>query len=67
MSKQKTVKAIKKRFKITKSGKASGKVKKVTSGQNHYNTRESGKTKRNKRQDQTITNKKQEKLIKKLS
>lgn len=67
MSKQKTVKAVTKRFKVTKNGKKSGKVKKVKSGQNHYNTRESGKTKRNKRQDQTITNKKQEKLIKKLS
>jgi large subunit ribosomal protein L35 len=63
MSKQKTVKAIAKRFRITKTGK----VKKVASGQNHYNSRESGKVKRNKRMDRSITNKKQQRLIKKLT
>lgn len=63
MSKQKTVKAIAKRFRTTKTGK----VKKVTSGQNHFNSRESGKVKRNKRTDRSITNKKQQRLIKKLT
>lgn len=63
MSKQKTIKAITKRFKKTKTGK----ITKVKSGQNHYNSRESGKVKRNKRRDSQITNKKQIRLIKKLS
>lgn len=63
MAKQKTVKALSKRFKVTKSGK----VTKVTSGQNHYNSRESGKVKRNKRQDATMTNKKKVRLIKTLT
>lgn len=63
MSKLKTVKALAKRFRITKTGK----VKKVTSGQNHFNSRESGKVKRNKRMDRDITNKKQKRLIKKLT
>lgn len=63
MSKQKTIKAITKRFKKTKSGK----ITKIKSGQNHYNSRESGKVKRNKRQDSQISNKKQVRLIKKLS
>ena len=61
--KQKTIKAIKKRFKVTKSGK----VKKMKSGQNHFNMAESGKVKRNKRRGKGITNKKQSDLIKELS
>lgn len=44
---QKTVKAIAKRFKVKKSGK----IMKQTAGKNHYNSRESGKTRRNKRMD----------------
>lgn len=63
MSKKKTVKAISKRFRITKTGK----IKKIAAGQNHYNSRESGKVKRNKRMDRDVTNKKQLKLIKKLT
>jgi len=47
MPKLKTTKAVAKRFKITKSGK----VKSRTSGQDHFNSRESGKIKRNKRSD----------------
>jgi len=62
MSKQKTVKAIAKRFKKTSTGK----ILKVKSGQNHFNAGESGKTKRNKRQDKNILNKKDSKLIKRL-
>ena len=47
MGKLKTKKSISKRFKITKKGK----VIKRTAGQAHYNSRESGKTRRNKRSD----------------
>ena len=45
--KQKTHKATAKRFTITKKGK----TKKRTAGQNHFNTRESGKVGRNKKSD----------------
>ena len=45
----KTDKAIAKRFKLKKSGK----IIKRTDGQDHFNARESGKTKRNKRSDVT--------------
>lgn len=46
----KTHKAITKRFKITKTGK----VLKRVAGQDHFNTRETGKTVRNKRRDRTM-------------
>lgn len=45
--KQKTHKALSKRIKITKTGKAI----KRKAGQDHFNARESGNTKRNKRSD----------------
>jgi large subunit ribosomal protein L35 len=45
--KQKTHKALAKRVKITKSGK----VLKRKAGQDHFNSRENGKTRRNKRRD----------------
>lgn len=45
--KQKTHKSISKRFKITKNGK----VLKRVAGQGHFNARETGKVKRNKRRD----------------
>ncbi|MFH1789506.1 MAG: 50S ribosomal protein L35 [bacterium] len=58
--KQKTCKAVAKRFK--KTGK--GKLKKRTCGQNHFNTRESGKVGRNKKSDIIgINSKKIEKTI----
>ncbi len=47
MSKAKTVKAVAKRFKITKKGK----VLKRKAGQDHFNARETGKIKRTKRRD----------------
>ncbi|MFA7653497.1 MAG: 50S ribosomal protein L35 [Candidatus Magasanikbacteria bacterium] len=50
MSKLKTHKAIAKRFKITKNGK----IIKRTNGQGHYNSRETGNTRRNKRSDVTF-------------
>ncbi len=51
MGKIKTNKAIAKRFKVTKTGK----VIKRTSGQGHYNSREDGNTRRNKRSDKPLS------------
>jgi len=50
MPKMKTHKATNKRFKATKTGK----IIKRTDGQDHFNARESGKTKRNKRRDRSL-------------
>lgn len=52
MPKIKTIKAVSKRITITKRGK----VKQRKAGQAHFNSRESGNTKRNKRRDITIDN-----------
>jgi len=49
--KQKTIKTFAKRFKITKLGK----VIQRTCGQDHFNSRESGKTTRNKRRNHEIS------------
>ncbi|KKW41827.1 MAG: hypothetical protein UY92_C0013G0026 [Candidatus Magasanikbacteria bacterium GW2011_GWA2_56_11] len=54
MGKLKTNKAIAKRFVVKKSRQGT-KVLKRTDGQDHFNSRESGKTKRNKRSDKTMT------------
>jgi large subunit ribosomal protein L35 len=51
MPKIKTRKAVSKRFKITKTKK----VMKVTGGQGHFNARETGNTKRNKRRSSQIS------------
>jgi large subunit ribosomal protein L35 len=61
MPKIKTHKATAKRFTITKTNKI--KVRKA--GQDHFNARETGKTKRNKRRDIDF-DKTMEKTIKKL-
>jgi len=45
----KTHKATVKRFRITKTGK----IKKKRAGQDHFNARETGKVRRNKRRLQT--------------
>lgn len=50
MPKVKTHKATVKRFKITRKGK----ILKRKAGQDHFNSRESGVTTRNKRRDITI-------------
>jgi len=50
MPKIKTRKSVSKRFTITKNKK----VIKRTGGQDHFNARESGKVKRNKRRDSQI-------------
>jgi large subunit ribosomal protein L35 len=47
MPKIKTHKATAKRFRVTKNKK----IKQRKAGQGHFNARESGKTKRNKRRD----------------
>ncbi len=47
MSKIKTNKATSKRIMVTKKGK----LKQRKAGQDHFNARENGKTKRNKRRD----------------
>ena len=49
----KTHKAVAKRFKITRTGK----VLKRVNGQDHFNSRESGKVTRNKRRDFALTGK----------
>lgn len=52
MPKVKTHKATAKRFKITRNEK----ILKRKAGQDHFNARESGKVKRNKRRDIGISN-----------
>ncbi len=49
--KLKTHKALSKRIKITKNGK----MIKQKAGKDHFNARESGKTRRNKRRDIQLT------------
>ncbi|HLC64230.1 MAG TPA: 50S ribosomal protein L35 [Patescibacteria group bacterium] len=51
MPKLKTNKAIKKRIKVTKSGKLTIR----TGGQDHFNAKESGKVTRAKRRDKTLS------------
>lgn len=50
-NKKKTVKAISKRLKKLKSGR----IKRRKAGQGHFNSRESGKKMRNKRNDQQVS------------
>ncbi|MEK7083854.1 MAG: 50S ribosomal protein L35 [Patescibacteria group bacterium] len=52
--KLKTKKAVAKRF-VLKRGKGKKKLLKRTDGQDHFNARESGKTKRNKRSDNIMS------------
>lgn len=59
MPKIKTKKFIAKRFKVTKNGK----VMKRTDGQDHFNARQTGKKKRNKRSDNKMTTTKMTKTI----
>ncbi len=60
MPKMKTHNAIDKRFKVKKkrkqpNGTNVAKVIKCTDGRGHFNARENGKTKRNKRSDKTMS------------
>jgi ribosomal protein L35 len=53
--KMKTHKGTAKRFQIKKSKKRGITVLKRTDGQNHFNSRETGNTRRNKRRDNTAS------------
>jgi ribosomal protein L35 len=55
MGKLKTNKATAKRFKITGKKNGTSKVIKRTAGQDHFNARETGKTKRAKRSDKQLS------------
>lgn len=55
MPKLKTNKAIAKRF-LVKRSKKGVKIMKRTDGQDHFNARETGKVRRNKRSDGIMTN-----------
>lgn len=50
-SARKTHSGAKKRFTLT----GTGKIRRRTAGQDHFNSRESGKTTRSKRKDATVT------------
>lgn len=56
MPKGKTHKATAKRFRVKKSKDGSIQIIKRQDGQDHFNARESGKTKRNKKSDNTMSN-----------
>lgn len=55
MPKLKTHKATEKRFQVKKSRKKGLTVLKRTDGQDHFNSREAGHVRRNKRKDQTAS------------
>lgn len=59
----KTKKAVSKRFVVKKSKKRGTSLLKRTDGQDHFNARESGKTKRNKRSDGNVENHKVKKTL----
>ena len=61
MKKNKTIKSISKRFKVTKKGK----VMKLKDGKNHFNSKDTGKKTRQKRNDVKLA-KQSGKNIKKL-
>lgn len=63
MGKLKTHKATAKRFKITKTGK----VIQRTSGQGHFNARESGKKMRNKRADHQVARPERKRIIRAIA
>lgn len=54
--KLKTRKSIAKRFVIRRSKRRGIRIEKRTDGQDHFNSRESGKTRRNKRSDAMMSN-----------
>ncbi len=62
MPKIKTRKSVVKRFKVTKTKK----VLKRKAGQDHFNARESGSTKRNKKRDDSIHKSDAKNIIKML-
>ena len=69
MPKIKTHKATADRFKVIrkkKNGKTTTQILKRTDGQDHFNARESGKTKRNKKRDNTQSNAMRKNILKGL-
>jgi ribosomal protein L35 len=69
MPKMKTHKATAKRFKMIrkkKAGKTSTQIIKRANGQDHFNARENGNTKRNKRSDNTQDNAMQKTILRAL-
>lgn len=65
MPKMKTHKATAKRFMVKKSKKGT-KILKRTDGQDHFNSRESGNTRRNKRRDNSVSSTLQKTVLKAL-
>jgi len=65
MPKVKTHKATAKRFRVKKSKKGI-KVIKRTDGQDHFNARQNGKTKRNKRSDNTLATANQKTVLRSM-
>ena len=63
MPKMKTHNAIAKRFKVTKTGK----VLKCTDGRGHFNARETGKVRRNKRRDKTMSTTLKQTIVRAIS
>ncbi len=61
--KLKTTKALSKRIKVTKNGK----MLKRKAGQNHFNSRETGKVGRNKRRDVNVPSTLQKLVANKMS
>lgn len=69
MPKLKTRKAVKKRVNVKikkKNGKKTVSVTKRRDGQNHFNSKESGNTKRNKRTDTTVSKSLHKKVLRAL-
>ncbi len=66
MPKLKTHKATAKRFQVKKSRKNGLKVLKRTDGQDHFNSRESGSVRRNKRRDRSTSTPLQRTVLKAL-
>lgn len=69
MPKLKTRKAVKKRVQVKikkKGGKKTVSITKRADGQNHFNSRESGKVKRNKRNDTTVSKTLHKKVLRSL-
>ncbi len=66
MPKLKTHKATAKRFQVKKSKKHGISVLKRKDGQDHFNSRESGNTRRNKRRDGTASTQLKRKVLERL-
>tara|TARA_Y100001970_G_C13935030_1_gene700248 strand:- start:129 stop:323 length:195 start_codon:yes stop_codon:yes gene_type:complete len=63
MPKMKTHKAISSRFKVTKNGK----ILKCTDGKGHFNGKETGKVRRNKRRDEKMSHTLKKTIVRAIS